>query len=294
MRIRILALSALLGLCACARHEPPPAAAPAQPAATEAPAASAPGAGSTAPAAEARPTQSETEQATASQESGDADSDHQARSDASLEKIAGAAPAAPLPGGKWQAGVNYDPVVPAQPTSAASGKVEVMEVFWLACPHCYALEPRVRSWLKSKPGYVEFVRVPVIWQDVHRAHARLYYTLEALNRDDLVGKAFDTIHQDLENRVPPLVGQTDEETYRLQQQFAVQNGVSADDFSRAYNSFSVGSNLQRAEEMTQRYHVQGVPLFVVNGKYSTDVAKAGSEGKLMELINDLAASEHGR
>jgi protein dithiol oxidoreductase (disulfide-forming) len=286
MTIRILAVAALLAICACARQTPAPAPSPTPAAETQAaPTAAAP------PAVEARSPQSETEQATASQESGDGD-ERQARSDASLEKIAGAPPGAQLPGGKWQAGVNYDPVVPAQPTSVSPGKVEVMEVFWLACPHCYALEPRIRSWLKSKPGYVEFVRVPVIWQDVHRAHARLYYTLEALGRDDLVAKAFDTIHQDLENRQPPLVGNSDEDTYRVQQQFAVQNGISPDDFSKAYNSFSVSSNLQRAEEITQRYHVQGVPLFVVNGKYSTDVAKAGSEPKLIELINDLAASEH--
>jgi thiol:disulfide interchange protein DsbA len=288
--IRVLALVALLALAACARHEPPAAPAPAQTAPAET-AAAAPTPAATPAAPEARSTQSETEQATASQESGDGDSDHQARSDASLEKIAGASPAA-LPGGKWQAGVNYDPVVPAQPTSVAPGKVEVVEVFWLACPHCFALEPRVRSWLKSKPAYIEFVRVPVIWQQMHRQHARLYYTLEALNRDDLVAKAFDTIHQDLENHVPPLIGQSDDETLRLQQQFATQNGISADDFAKAYNSFSVSSNLQRAEEMTQRYHVQGVPFFVVNGKYSTDVAKAGSEAKLIDLINDLAASEH--
>ena len=71
---------------------------------------------------------------------------------------------APLPAGKWQAGLNYDPLVPAQPTSVAPGKVEVLEIFWLACPHCYALEPYLRSWLKTKPAYVEFVRVPVYWQ----------------------------------------------------------------------------------------------------------------------------------
>jgi len=290
MRIRVLAIAALLALSACARQAPP-APAPAPSAAAD-PQAAAPPPAATAPPAEARSAQSETEQATASQESGDGESAGQARSDASLERIAGSAPSASLPAGKWQAGVNYDPVVPAQPTSVAPGKVEVMEVLWLACPHCYALEPRVRSWLKTKPAYVEFVRVPVIWQQVHRAHARLYYTLEALGRDDLVTKAFDTIHQDLENHQPPLVGNSDEETYRLQQQFAVQNGISADDFSKAYNSFSVSSNLQRAEEITQRYHVQGVPFFVVNGKYGTDVQKAGTEAKLIELINDLAASEH--
>ena len=287
MRILILAVAALLVLSACARQAPAPAPT-ASPAAETQSTAPTPAA----PPPEARSAQSETEQATASQESGDADTDTHARSDASLEKIAGAAPGAQLPGGKWQPGVNYDPVVPAQPTSVAPGKVEVMEVFWLACPHCYALEPPIHSWLKSKPAYVEFVRVPVIWQDMHRAHARLYYTLEALGRDDLIAKAFDTIHQDLENRTPPLVGQSEQETFRLQQQFAVQNGVSADDFAKAYNSFSVSSNLQRAEEITQRYHVQGVPFFVVNGKYSSEVAKAGSESKLIELINDLAATEH--
>lgn len=289
MTIRILAVAALLAVSACARHTAPPAAPPPPPAAAAQPA---PPPASTPAAAETRPSQSETEQATASQESGDGDNDHQARSDASLERIAGSVPGAQLPGGKWQAGVNYEPVVPAQPTNVGPGKVEVMEVFWLACPHCYALEPRVRSWLKTKPAYVEFVRVPVIWQDVHRAHARLYYTLEALGRDDLVEKAFDTIHQDLENRVAPLFGGSDDETYRLQQQFAAQNGVSADDFSKAYNSFSVSSSLQRAEEITRRYNVQGVPFFVVNGKYSTDIAQAGTEPKLIELINDLAASEH--
>jgi thiol:disulfide interchange protein DsbA len=289
MRIQILAAAALLALSACARQAPPaPAGAPPPSGATEAVAPPV----ATTPAPEARSPQSETEQARASQESGGGDDDHQTRSDASLEKIAGAGPGAQLPGGKWQVGVNYDPVVPAQPTSVSPGKVEVLEVFWLACPHCYALEPRIRSWLKSKPSYVEFVRVPVIWQAMHRAHAQLYYTLDALGRQDLVAKAFDAIHQDLDNRQPPLIGNSDEETFRLQQQWAVQNGVSADDFAKAFNSFSVASNLQRAEEITQRYHVQGVPFFVVNGKYSTDVAKAGGESQLIELINDLATSEH--
>ena len=287
--IRTLALAALLALCACARQEPtPPPAAPAPAANTQSPTSPQTGA-LPAPATAA---QNETQQATASQESVDTEGERPARSDTSLEQIAALPAGAKLPDGKWQPGVNYVPLLPAQPTSVAPGKVEVMEVLWLACPHCYALEPRVRSWLKTKPAYVEFVRVPVIWQQVHRAHARLYYTLEALGRDDLVTKAFDTIHQDLENHQPPLVGNSDEETYRLQQQFAVQNGISADDFSKAYNSFSVSSNLQRAEEITQRYHVQGVPFFTVNGKYGTDVQKAGTEAKLIELINDLAASEH--
>jgi thiol:disulfide interchange protein DsbA len=235
--------------------------------------------------------QTETEQAAASQETGGA-ADPQDRSDASLEKIAAADAGSQLPSGQWQAGVNYDPVVPAQPTSVSSGQVEVMEVFWLACPHCYELEPYLGNWLKTKPAYVEFVRVPVMWQPVHRAHAHLYYTLLALGRQDLVAKAFDTIHHDIDDHQPPLVGNSDDETFRLQQQFAVQNGVSAADFAREYNSSAVNAGLQRAEEITNRYHVTGVPFIAVNGKYATDVPKAGSETKLFRLVNDLAASEH--
>jgi protein dithiol oxidoreductase (disulfide-forming) len=285
--IRLLALATLLALAGCARQGPPPAAA-APETQTAAPAPlSAP------PAPPAASTQSETEQATSSQESGDAEADHQARSDASLEKIAGLPPGAQLPEGKWQPGVNYDPVVPAQPTSVPPGKVEVLEFFWLACPHCYDFEPFIRAWLKTKPAYVEFVRVPVMWQPVHRAHARLYYTIEALGRPGLFEKAFETLHQLTLRQQPPLFGNAEEETFRLQQNFAVQNGVSADDFAKAYNSFSVNTELQRAEELTTRYHVEGVPLMVVNGKYTTDVAKAGGEAKLIELVNDLAAAEHG-
>jgi protein dithiol oxidoreductase (disulfide-forming) len=277
---RCLAIAAVLLLCACARQEQP-AAAPPPPAAQESPPPAPP------PEASA---QSETEQATRSQESPDgaADAEHAQAGDASLEKIAAAPAAAALPPGKWQAGVNYNLLVPAQPTSVAPGKVEVTEVFWLACPHCYALEPFLKSWLKSKPGYVEFVRVPVMWQPVHKAHATLYYTLEALGRDDLAIKAFEKAA----SRHELMIGGSDEETFRLQQQFATDNGVSAEEFAKAYNSFSVNSNLQRATEVTQRYQVQGVPFVIVNGKYTTDVAMAGGEAKLIELINDLTAAEH--
>jgi protein dithiol oxidoreductase (disulfide-forming) len=280
--IRSIAVAALLLLCACARQESPAAPPAPPPEVQQMPPPAAPP-----PEASA---QSQIEQATQSQESPDgaADAEHAQAGDSSLEKIASAPAAAALPPGKWQAGVNYNLLVPAQPTSVAPGKIEVTEVFWLACPHCYAFEPFLKAWLKSKPGYVEFVRVPVMWQPTHKSHAKLYYTLEALGREDLVAKAFETIA----SRHEMLVGGSDEETFKLQQQFATSNGVTADDFAKAYNSFSVNSNLQRATEITQRYQVQGVPFLIVNGKYTTDIAMAGGEAKLIELINDLTAAEH--
>jgi thiol:disulfide interchange protein DsbA len=206
----------------------------------------------------------------------------------SLEKIADLPAQHQLPDGKWQPGVNYDPVVPSQPTAVPAGKVEVLEVFWYACPHCYALESYLAAWRKTKPDYVAFVRVPVMWGPIHRAHAQLYYTLKQLGRNDLDDRVFETLHQ----QQNPLVGNTPEETLERQLQFAKQNGIDPEAFRKAYNSFAVNTDLQRAEEITQRYHVEGVPLVVINGKYLTDVGKAGSHENLIAEINDLAASEH--
>ena len=213
----------------------------------------------------------------------------------SLEHLAAVPASAALPSSsEWKAGVNYDVISPTQPTTAAPGKVEVMEVFWLGCPHCYALEPYIRQWLKTKPAYVEFVRVPVTWGPVHRAHAQLYYTLESLGRDDLAEKVFTYIHN-LETQSGSeavLFSNSKEDTFKQQQAWAVQNGISADAFEKAYNSFYVSTQVQQADEITNEYQVQGVPFIAVDGKFSTDVGKAGGESKLISLIDFLAAWEH--
>jgi thiol:disulfide interchange protein DsbA len=281
--MRPLLIAVLLGLCACGQQQSAPAPAPAP--ATPPSAAAAPSAPPTPPAA----AQSETEQARNSQETGAPDTEHPARSDASLERMTALPATDQLPEGRWKPGVNYQPVVPSQATDVAPGKVQVTEVFWFACPHCYDLEPHVLAWLKKKPAYVEFVRVPVIWDNMKTAHARLYYTLEALGRDDLFEKAFSTAQQ---VQTTPLAGPTDADTLRQQQAFAVQNGISADDYAKAFNSFSVNTNIARAQEITQRFKVDHVPFFIINGKYITDVTMAGGEEQLMQLIGDLAASEH--
>lgn len=285
---RLLALTALLALsvAACGRQQAP--APPAVPPAAAAPATAPTAASAPAPAA-AAPTQSETELARAAQESADgAVNEKPESSDASLERMAALPADAQLPAGRWKPGVNYDPVVPGQPTSVEPGKVEVIEVMWLGCPHCYALEPYLNAWLKTKPAYIEFVRVPVVWGAVQRGHARLLYTLLALGRPDLIDKAFDAIQQ----QKNPLIASTDAESLKVAQAWALQNGVSAADFANAFNSFSVSSDLARAEELTQRYRVTSVPLIVINGKYTTDLGKAGGGARLIQLINDLAASEH--
>jgi len=201
--------------------------------------------------------------------------------------------AAPIPS-RWVDGKNYSTLVPAQPTSSSPDKVEVVEVFWYGCPHCFALDPSLETWRsKNKAPYVEFVRVPVMWGPVHKQHARLYYTIQALGKyEQLHSAVFREIHV-MNNFLASKTGD-EKEAEQMQKKFLTEHGVSAADFDKTYRSFSVESKLARADELTRRYKVTGVPFFVVNGKYTTDVGTAGGEAQLITLIDDLAAAEHKR
>ena len=68
-----------------------------------------------------------------------------------------------LPAGaqEYQQDVNFFELQVAQPVHTGE-KIEVLELFWYRCPHCYALEPYLNKWLKNKPEFVEFVRLPAI------------------------------------------------------------------------------------------------------------------------------------
>lgn len=196
---------------------------------------------------------------------------------------------APTP---WQEGINYTRLVPAQPTSVPAGQVEVLEFFWYACPHCYAIDPLVESWKKTKPGFISFSRVPVMWSEGHRSTARLYYTLESMGKlEQLHGEVFKEIHVNGD----PLIASDANDTAgaeRIQTVFVKKLGISEDAFKNAYHSFAVETALQRADQLVQRYRVEGVPTFVVNGKYVADVRSAGSPERLLSLVDDLAVQEH--
>ena len=146
------------------------------------------------------------------------------------------------------------------------------------------------AWRKKKPSWIKFTRVPVMWDnDVHRAHARLFYTIEDLGKlDELHPLVFKEIHVNGNM----LVAQDPAETEAKQREFLKRFGVTDDQFKKAYHSFNVETNLQRAEQITLRYGVLAVPTFIVNGKYVTDVGMAGGAEKIMPLIDMLAAQEH--
>jgi predicted DsbA family dithiol-disulfide isomerase len=73
-------------------------------------------------------------------------------------------------------------------------------------------------------------------------------------------------------------------------------GLSDADFTKAYHDMGVETAMQRADQLAQRFRITAVPMFVINGKYVTDVGQADGTNRdpnrLIALINDLAAQEH--
>lgn len=204
--------------------------------------------------------------------------------------LAATAPTATPVNPKWVEGKNYQTILPAQPTGSPPEKVDVVEVFWYGCPHCFHLDPVLEAWnKKGKAAYINFHRLPVMWNDVNRYHARLFFTMEALNKlDALHTPTFKEIHENHNF----LAAQSAAESETLQRAWLKKNGVSDKDFDAVYHSFSLENSMRRADDYTRRFKVTGVPSFVINGKYMTDVGMAGGEAQLIALLDDLAASEH--
>ena len=85
---------------------------------------------------------------------------------------------------------------PPQPVES-HGKIEVLEFFWYGCIHCYNLEPKLDTWLKTLPKDVEFRRVPAVFNERWAHDAAIFYAFEALGLlDKLHRPFFDAIHRD--------------------------------------------------------------------------------------------------
>lgn len=179
------------------------------------------------------------------------------------------------------AAAGYEMVSPAQPTTSKD-KIEVVELFWYGCPHCYKLEPYVERWLKRKPKNVKFVRMPGMFRTSWEIHGRAYYTAEVLGVVDKIHKPmFEAIH---------------EQKRRMSDEGSIMalfknHGVSNKDFKRVFRSFAVEAKLRRAKDMGKRYGISGVPALIVNGKYRTGAQSAGGNAKVFKVVNQLVKQE---
>ncbi|MSQ69317.1 MAG: thiol:disulfide interchange protein DsbA/DsbL [Gammaproteobacteria bacterium] len=182
---------------------------------------------------------------------------------------------------KYEEGVQYQLISPAVPTGDPA-TIEVVELFWYGCPHCFALAPLVHDWLKTKPNDVTFKLVPAIFSPQWSIHARAMYAAQALGVDDKLHRPlFDAIHVDHRKL-------TNEDELVA---FAGEQGIDKAEFRKAFESPTVEARVKKAALLTREYGIDGVPSVIVNGKYRITAASAGGQDKILAIANFLIDKE---
>ncbi|KZX58154.1 disulfide bond formation protein DsbA [Halioglobus sp. HI00S01] len=181
----------------------------------------------------------------------------------------------------WEEGKHYTLIEPAIRT-ATPGKIEVAEFFWYGCGHCYTFEPMIGQWKKTMADDVGFRGIPAQWGGSMELHAKAYYTAEALG----VG---ETMH--------PMIFQAmnvDRKRLASEAEIAdlfVANGVSADDFNKAFSSFGINSQVRQAASTARGAKVSGTPSMMVAGKYLISARTAGSNANMLKVVDYLVEKE---
>lgn len=179
-----------------------------------------------------------------------------------------------------EAGKDYRVVQPPQRTSVEAGKIEVLEFFWYACPHCYSLHPLIEAWAKKLPEDVVFRHVHVQFRSP--SHQQIHYTLEAMGKDKILGvKVFEAIHGERKRM-------RDEDEIK---EWAMANGLDGQEFMKIYSSFGVRTQMKRASQATAAFGVDGVPMIAVNGKYLTSPSMTGSNAAALSMADTLIEME---
>jgi thiol:disulfide interchange protein DsbA len=180
-----------------------------------------------------------------------------------------------------QPGKEYVELSNPVPVSEPS-KIEVVEMFWYGCPHCYAFEPTINPWVDKLPEDVKFVRIPAMFGGIWDVHGQMFVTLEAMGVEHKVHSAvFDAINQQRKKLATP----------EEMADFLVTQGVDRDAFLKTYNSFGVKSRVEKDKKLAEAYQIQGVPVMIVNGKYRFDLSTAGGPEGALKVADQLIEKE---
>lgn len=183
--------------------------------------------------------------------------------------------------GTASAAGRYKAINPPLNTSAAD-KVEVLEFFWLGCPHCYAFEPSIEAWEKDMPENVVFVREAPPLNKSWEQHSRGFYAAQLMGQEQpFVAAMFTAIHENKQRmRKPDDIAD-----------LASGLGMDKDKFLKTMKSFAVQTKMNRATQLAQGARITGVPSIVINGKYLTGASLAGGNAGIIEVINETVAIE---
>ena len=178
-------------------------------------------------------------------------------------------------------GTDFQAINPPVKTTQPD-KVVVTEIFWYGCPHCFRFEPYVERWAAGLPEGVVFEQVPSSLNPRWTELARAYYAFKMMGAHEQTHKAlFDAIHLKRQR-----LGSLDSLA-----EFAAGLGLDEKVFRENYSSFPVDTQIRKNIQKEKRYGHRGVPAVIVNGRYLVSASSAGSNERMIQIMNFLVAQE---
>ncbi|MBL4572845.1 MAG: thiol:disulfide interchange protein DsbA/DsbL [Gammaproteobacteria bacterium] len=183
---------------------------------------------------------------------------------------------------KFIAGTHYTELSAPVNTNDSS-KVEVLEVFWYGCSHCFRFEPLIANWEAKMPADVDFGRFPAMWNGLMEVHAQVYYTAVAMD-------ALDVVHEHVFNAIN-IEGNRLQNEGQIGALFA-KYGIDEDEFTKSFNSFSVRTKVNQAKQRMQAYEIRSTPNMIVNGKYLVATGQnVLTQADMLEVVDFLVEKE---
>ena len=182
---------------------------------------------------------------------------------------------------QYQAGVDYVELPVTAPTQEPD-KVEVAELFWYGCGHCFTFEPLISEWKQGLPEHAYFRPVPAFFGGAWDTHGQLFYTLESMGKlDETHSAIFQAIHNQGERLADVNA------MIKLLQQY----GVDEDEFRKTWASPGVKLKINQGKQLAKAYRATGVPTLIVNGKYRIEGGMAGSFENMLRIADYLVEQE---
>jgi protein dithiol oxidoreductase (disulfide-forming) len=174
-------------------------------------------------------------------------------------------------------GKDFDAVT--QPISVDNpAKIEVMEIFWYGCIHCYHMDPPLNAWVKKLPADVTFKRLPGLPNASWAPMAKTFYAMESLGvAEKLHTPLFDAVHKS------KTLNPTDEKAAIAW--LTAQSGMDKLKVEQAFKSFTINTNLNRAAQTFRASGATGVPTLVIDGRFITGSTMAGGNEEALKVAD---------
>jgi protein dithiol oxidoreductase (disulfide-forming) len=176
-----------------------------------------------------------------------------------------------------QVGNNFEAVAQPIPTDNAA-KIEVMEIFWYGCSHCYSMDTPLNAWVKKLPADVYFKRMPGLPNASWAPMAKAFYAMETLGvSEKLHTPLFEAVHKSKS------LNPTDEKA--ILAWVTQQSKMDKAKVEAAFKSFTINTNLNRAAQIFRASGATGVPSLVIDGKYITSSTMNGGNEQALKVAD---------